>query len=141
MDNPGTWIALLALIATNVAQLVKQFLDGRERRLDAASVREDARLAAELSRQVKKDLAEATLSLASKVEGARVDADEKMDAIVKQVEVVHKATNSIKDDLVASTAKASHAEGFIEGKAAECGRKEAEGRPATSPPVEGGPPP
>lgn len=37
--------------------------------------------------------------------------------IKKDVATVEKATNSMKDALVASTAKASHAEGMVEGRA------------------------
>jgi hypothetical protein len=42
--------------------------------------------------------------------------------ILKQVGIIHAATNSMKDALVTSTAKASRAEGVIQGKLEEQAR-------------------
>lgn len=42
----------------------------------------------------------------------------KLDELVGQVEEVHKATNSMKDELVASTDKAAHARGIVDERAA-----------------------
>jgi hypothetical protein len=42
-----------------------------------------------------------------------------MQRVVRTVEIVHNATNSMKDELVASTAKASRSEGVAEGRADE----------------------
>ncbi len=49
---------------------------------------------------------------------------EKLDDVAKKVEVVHKATNSLKDELVAATDKMARAEGIAEGRAA--GKEESE---------------
>ncbi len=43
--------------------------------------------------------------------------NEKLEAIAENVEVVHKATNKIKDELMASTDKAARAEGYAAGRA------------------------
>ncbi len=51
---------------------------------------------------------------------------EKAAVLAEKIEVVHRATNSIKDELVASTARAAHAEGLAEGTARERERSEGE---------------
>lgn len=43
----------------------------------------------------------------------------RINRVAANVQVIEKATNSMKDQLVATTAKASHAEGLAEGKAEE----------------------
>ncbi len=52
------------------------------------------------------------------------DQNSKLNGIADKVEVVHRATNSIKDELVKSTAKASRAEGVAEGVQQERDRQQ-----------------
>lgn len=63
--------------------------------------------------------------------------DEKLTAVAEKIEEVHKATNSLTDRLVESTAAESHAKGVMAGKAAAAAAADEElipdPRPAVNP--------
>ncbi len=91
--STAMWIALLTLIATNLLQLAKQWLDGRQRI-------EEAERVAKATREVKITM-EASTQAAAK----------RMDEMATSIEVVHKATNSIKDELVEAVRKEATLQG------------------------------
>jgi C4-type Zn-finger protein len=55
----------------------------------------------------------------AKMDAANSNASAQRETIAKNVEEVHKATNSMKDELVKSTAAASRAQGIDEGRKLE----------------------
>ncbi len=66
-------------------------------------------------KEVKKDLATATLA----ADVRRDIANDKIDQVSQAVEQVHRATNSMKDELVASVKEAATLAGHAEGVAAQ----------------------
>ncbi len=125
--SSAVWAALLTLIVTNLAQLAKQWMDGRDRKLEADRVEAAAKAAATAAKEVKTTLDTSTKAAAEKAEEVRdtlvATADKaakRMDDMVSSIEVIHKATNSIKDELVAS----ARSEGLLQGAKDEADRQE-----------------
>ncbi len=107
--------ALIASICTGVALIIKSISDAMTAN---AKARADAKVAALLAISTA-EAKDAAAKAASKVEEVRHELSghqqtisQGLAAVAIKVEEVHKATNSLTDRLVESTAKESHAAGM-----------------------------
>ncbi len=83
--SDSVWLAIVGLVAL----VIKEYFD-----------RLRARDAAQKVEKVKVDLASSSK-----------DTDRKLDSVAEKIEIVHKATNSMKDQLVEAVRDASFAKG------------------------------
>lgn len=115
--SDAVWLAVIGLITVFVnavtviaTMIIKELLDQKR----AGTIKTDTIIAAN---KVKEKLEEVTKDQNEKMQKVAMAQNEKLDSVVVQVEEVHKATNSMKDELVKKTEAEGIARGGIEERA------------------------
>ncbi len=111
MDDT-VWLALVAIISL----IVKQVLDWVGLWVKIRLDRERADDLKKETQAAASALKEETQKAAAKVDNHLAAQDQKIIKSSEQIEIVHLATNSLKDELVAAVKQAATAEGNLQGR-------------------------